>query len=184
MAMLRALTRLAPRSAINCHLIQRCNYSSAPALTMLSDEEAAFRDSVRRICEEQIRPKVLEMDVKGEMPRSIIDLLFQNGFMGIDVDPKYGGTGSTFFTAMLVIEELARVDPSISVLCDVQNTIVSQVLLQFASEELQAKYLPKLCKSSVGSFALSESEAGSDAFALKTRAVRSGSDFVITGSKW
>lgn len=185
MAMLRALTKLASRSTINCHLIHRCNNSTVvPALTMLSDEESAFRDSVRRICEEKIRPKVLEMDIKGEMPRSIIDVLFENGFMGVDVDPKYGGTGSTFFTAMLVVEELARVDPSVSVLCDVQNTIVSQILLQFANEEQRAKYLPKLCKSSVGSFALSESESGSDAFALKSRAVRSGSDFVITGSKW
>lgn len=187
MAMLRSLSKLTYRSSINCHLktLKRFNSSNViPALTMLSEEENTFRDSIRRICEEQIRPHVLDMDAKGEIPRSIIDILFNNGFMGVDVDPKYGGTGSTFFTAMLVVEELARVDPSVSVLCDVQNTIVSQIIIQYANEEQKAKYLPKLCKSSVGSFALSESESGSDAFALKTRATRSGSDFVITGSKW
>jgi short/branched chain acyl-CoA dehydrogenase len=123
------------------------------------------------------------MDEKSQMERSVIDSLFENGLMGVDVDPKYGGTGSSFFTAMLVIEELAKVDPSVSVLCDVQNTLVSQIFHRFASEEQRKQCLPRLCKDTVGAFCLSEPDSGSDAFALKTRAEKKGDDYIINGTK-
>lgn len=156
---------------------------SPPALTTLSDEEQAFRETVQKLSREKIAPLVKSMDTASKMDKSVIDALFDNGLMGIDVDPKYGGTGATFFTSVIVIEELAKVDPSVSVLCDVQNTIVSQVILQFANEEQRMKYLPALCKNTVGSFALSEPESGSDAFALKTRAVKDGEYYILNGSK-
>ncbi len=124
--------------------------------------------------------------------------------MSVDIDPKYGGTGSTFFAAMLVIEELAKVDPSVSVFCDVQNTLVTQTFHRFASEEQRIKYLPRIAKdtvnqilfisiikliicyfykSKVGSFCLSEPSSGSDAFALKTQAIKDGDNYVINGTK-
>lgn len=154
-----------------------------PALTTLTEEEQAFRETVQKLSREKIAPLVKSMDASGKMDKGVIDALFENGLMGVDVDPKYGGTGSTFFTTVIVVEELAKVDPSVAVLCDVQNTIVSQVILQFGNEAQRKQYLPQLCKSTVGSFALSEPESGSDAFALKTRAVKSGEHYILNGSK-
>lgn len=156
---------------------------STPALTTLTEEEQAFKETVQKLSREKIAPLVKSMDQEGFMDKSVIQSLFENGLMGVDVDPKYGGTGSSFFTAMLVIEELAKVDPSVSVLCDVQNTLVSQIFLRYANEELRRKYLPLLCKTTVGAFALSEPDSGSDAFALKTRAENKGDYFIINGNK-
>lgn len=103
--------------------------------------------------------------------------------MGIEIDPKYGGTGATFFSSVLVIEELAKVDPSVSVFCDVQNTLVSLNFKYYASEELKEKYYPRIAQDTVGSFCLSEPQSGSDAFALRTRADKKGDYFVINGEK-
>ncbi|KAI1278051.1 Short/branched chain specific acyl-CoA dehydrogenase, mitochondrial [Halotydeus destructor] len=158
-------------------------FSSVTPLTVFSEEEIAFKETVQKLAKEKIEPLVKQMDENSHMEQSVIDALFENGLMGVDVDVKYGGTGSTFFTSMIVIEELAKVDASVSVCCDVQNTIVSQVIHRFANEEQRMRYFPRLCKDMVGSFCLSEPDSGSDAFALRTTAVKDGNDYILNGSK-
>ncbi|CAG2100622.1 unnamed protein product [Medioppia subpectinata] len=169
------------RSTLSLQINAR-NASTQP-LTQLSEDEMAMKDIVQRLAQQKIQPLVKQMDQNSMMDKSVIDALFQNGLMAVDVDPKYGGTGSSFFSAMLVIEELAKVDPSVSVFCDVQNTLVIQTFTRFASEEQRVKYLPRIAKDCVGAFCLSEPDSGSDAFALKTNAVKEGSNYVLNGTK-
>lgn len=154
-----------------------------PALTMLREEEALLQETVLEFAKRQIAPRVREMDREGIMPREIIDGLFELGVMGIEVPEEQGGAGADFFSAILVVEALARVDASVSVLLDVQNTLVLNTLLRSGSAAQKEKYLPLLSSSWVGSYALSEAESGSDAFALKTRAVDAGDHFVLSGTK-
>ncbi|KAH9388597.1 hypothetical protein TYRP_007939 [Tyrophagus putrescentiae] len=162
----------------------RCMSSSGHLpVTKLSEEEQAIRDLAAKVSREKIAPLVRKMDQESKMDLSIIKALFENGFMGIEIDPKYGGTGASFFSSILVIEELAKVDPSVSVFCDVQNTLVSLNFKYYASEELKEKYFPRIAQDTVGSFCLSEPSSGSDAFALKTRADKKGDYYVINGAK-
>src|SRR5439155_24618750 len=128
------------------------------------------RDSVRQFAEARVRPLVREMDEHAKIPRSLVDHLFDLGVMGIEMTETYGGSGATFFHAVLAVEELSRVDPSIGVLVDVQNTLVINALLRWGSDDLKRRYLPKMAASTVGAYALSEAGSGSDAFALTTRA--------------
>lgn len=117
------------------------------------------------------------------MPRSVIQGLFDTGVMGIETPAEYDGTDSTFFSTVLVVEELSKVDPSVAVLCDVQNTLVGPLIIQNGTAEQKKHYLPKLAKSMVGAFCLSEAGSGSDAFALKTVAKPDGDDYLISGTK-
>lgn len=103
--------------------------------------------------------------------------------MGLEIDPEYGGAGASFFSAILTIEELAKIDPSVSVFCDIQNTLINTLFRKLGTEEQKAKYLPRLAQDMVGSFCLSEAESGSDAFSLKTTAVKNGDHYIINGSK-
>jgi alkylation response protein AidB-like acyl-CoA dehydrogenase len=155
----------------------------APPLTVLAEDEIIFRDSVREFAEAQIRPLVREMDEHAKIPRALIDRLFDLGVMGIEVPESYGGSGGTFFHAVLAVEELSRVDPSIGVLVDVQNTLVINALLRWGNDDVKRRYLPKLAAKTVGAYALSEAGSGSDAFALTTRAREDGDAFVLTGRK-
>jgi alkylation response protein AidB-like acyl-CoA dehydrogenase len=123
------------------------------------------------------------MDDHAKIPRGLVDELFELGVMGIEVPEPYGGAGGRFFHSVLAVEELSRVDPSIGVLVDVQNTLVINALMRWGSEDVKRRFLPKLAASSVGAYALSEAGSGSDAFALATRAVERGDDFVLTGRK-
>uniref|UniRef100_A0A1I7UXK2 Short/branched chain specific acyl-CoA dehydrogenase, mitochondrial n=1 Tax=Caenorhabditis tropicalis TaxID=1561998 RepID=A0A1I7UXK2_9PELO len=152
-------------------------------LQQLSEQEISIVDTVRRFAVNVIKPLVREMDDKSQMHQSVITGTFENGLMGIEIPEKYGGPGSSFFDAVLVIEELAKVDPSVSVFVDVQNTLVAPLIIQLGTEEQKQKYLPKIVTEAIGSFALSETGSGSDAFALKTTAKKDGDDFVISGSK-
>jgi len=152
-------------------------------LTLLSEDETILRDSVREFAEAQIRPLVREMDEHAKFPRSLIDKLFDLGVMGVEIPEIYGGSGGTFFHAVLVVEELSRVDPSVGVLVDVQNTLVINALLRWGSDDLKGRYLPRLATNTVGAYALSEAGAGSDAFALTTRATEDGDSFVLSGRK-
>ena len=154
-----------------------------PALTVLSEEENMFRDMVRQFAEEQIAPRVMEMDQAGKMEPSLIESLFELGLMGIEIPEEHGGVGATFFTSVLVVEELSRIDPSVSVLVDVQNTLVDTCIKRYGSDDLRSRYLPKLASDTVGAYALSEAGSGSDAFALATRATRDGDDWILDGSK-
>lgn len=153
------------------------------ALTQLSEDEVQFRDAVRAFAENEIKPLVHEMDNKAEMNPGLVKKLFEMGLMGVESPEKYGGAGSTFTMACLAVEELARVDGSISVLMDVQNTLVTNAFLKWGSEALKEKYLPKMATEWVGAYALSESGSGSDAFALKTRGEAKGDKYILNGSK-
>jgi alkylation response protein AidB-like acyl-CoA dehydrogenase len=152
-------------------------------ITTLTEDEAMFRDSVRAFADERIRPLVREMDEHAKIPRSVIDELFELGAMAVEIPESHGGAGATFFHAVLGVEELSRVDPSVGVLMDVQNTLVINALLRWGSDEIRRQYLPKLASETVGAYALSEAGSGSDAFALTTRALPRGEDFVLTGRK-
>uniref|UniRef100_A0A914MX13 Short/branched chain specific acyl-CoA dehydrogenase, mitochondrial n=1 Tax=Meloidogyne incognita TaxID=6306 RepID=A0A914MX13_MELIC len=152
-------------------------------LTQLSEEEVAFQDSVKNFSNNVIKPLVREMDENSIMDKKVIDGTFSNGLMGIEIEQKYGGPESTFFNLILVIEQLAKVDPSVAVLVEVQNTLVASIISEFGNEEQKKKYLPRICTDWVGSFCLSEVGSGSDAFALKTVAVPKGDDFLISGTK-
>ncbi len=158
--------------------------SVAPqSLLALTEDEQLFRDSVRQFAEEAVRPLVKEMDEKGVFEHSLIEQFFQLGLMGIEIPEQYGGGGASFFEAILAVEELARVDPSAAVVVDVQNTLVNNAILRWASEEQKKKYLPKMASEWVGAYALSEAGSGSDAFALQCRAQDKGDHWLLNGQK-
>jgi alkylation response protein AidB-like acyl-CoA dehydrogenase len=152
-------------------------------LTALSEDEQMFRDAVRQFADEDVRPRVHAMDEKQQMDPTLIPQFFELGLMGIEVPEELGGTGASFFTAALVVEELSRVDASVGVMVDVQNTLVNNAFLRWGSEDLKAKYLPQLTSEKVGAYALSEAGSGSDAFALATRAVKADGGYRLTGRK-
>jgi alkylation response protein AidB-like acyl-CoA dehydrogenase len=154
-----------------------------PPLTLLSEDERLFRDSVYEFADREIRPHVRDMDEHAKIPRELVDKLFDLGVMGIEIPEGFGGGGATFFHAVLAVEALSRVDPSIGVLVDVQNTLVINAILRWGSDEVKRRVLPKLAANAVGAYALSEAGSGSDAFALATRATARGDDYVITGRK-
>jgi alkylation response protein AidB-like acyl-CoA dehydrogenase len=152
-------------------------------LTVLSEDEQMFRDAVRQFAEEEVRPRVHQMDEAQKMDPALISQCFELGLMGIEVPEELGGAGSSFFTAALVVEELSRVDASVGVLVDVQNTLVNNAFLRWGSGDLKAKYLPVLTAEKVGAYALSEAGSGSDAFALATRAAKAEGGYRLTGRK-
>ena len=152
-------------------------------LTLLAEDEQMFQQSVRDFAIEQIRPLVHQMDHDAAMSKDLIARFFELGIMGIEVPDRWGGAGSTFFTAVLVVEELSHVDASCGVLVDVQNTLVNNALLRWGNEDQKSKYLPMLAKDTVGAYALSEAGSGSDAFALATRAEEKGDQWVLNGRK-
>lgn len=156
---------------------------SHPPLTQLSEEERFFRDSVLDYAKKRVAPHVAAMDEKGAVESELLPPLFELGLMGVEVPEAYGGSGSSFFNAILAVEALAVVDPSVSVLVDVQNTLVANAILRWATEEQKQKYLPRMCKEWVGSYALSEAGSGSDAFALATRATKKDGRWVLNGRK-
>ncbi len=152
-------------------------------LTVLAEDETIFRESVREFANARVRPLVREMDDQAKIPRALIDQLFELGVMGIEIPESYGGSGGTFFHSVLAVEELSRVDPSVGVLVDVQNTLVINALLRWGTDDIKRRYLPRLASGTVGAYALSEAGSGSDAFALATRARESGDGFVLSGRK-
>jgi len=156
---------------------------TASPLTSLSDDEVLFRENVRQFAEDKVRPLAKEMDEKGVFDKSLIEQFFQLGLMGIEVPEQYGGAGGKFFEAILAVEELSRADASAGVVVDVQNTLVNNALLRWASPEQKKKYLQRMAADTVGAYALSEAGSGSDAFALQTRAELKGNDYVLNGRK-
>jgi alkylation response protein AidB-like acyl-CoA dehydrogenase len=152
-------------------------------LTVLNEEETMFRDAVRQFAGDAVAPLVHDMDAAQALDPSLIPQFFELGLMAIEVPERFGGTGSSFFTAVLVVEELSAVDASVGVFVDVQNTLVNNAFLRWGSEEIKAKYLPQLASEKVGAYALSEAGSGSDAFALVTRAVEADGGYRLTGQK-
>ncbi|KAM5243336.1 short/branched chain specific acyl-CoA dehydrogenase, mitochondrial isoform 2-T2 [Hipposideros larvatus] len=175
----RVLKSSQPETQLN---ITSDRLSCAPLQTF-TDEEMMMKSTVKKFAQEQIAPLVSTMDENSKMETSIIQGLFQNGLMAVDIDTKYGGTGASFFSAILVIEELAKVDASVALICDTQNTVLNALFKNHGTEEQKATYLTQLATEKVGSFCLSEAGAGSDPFALKTRADKKGNYYVINGSK-
>ena len=154
-----------------------------PALTHLSEEEELFRASVREFAEGEIRPRVEKMEHEAKLDKDLIAQCFDLGLMAVEVPEEFGGAGSTFFNAILAIEEIARIDASTSVFVDVHNTLVTNAVIRWGSEEMKKKYLPQMATKMVGAYALSEAGSGSDAFALKTKAVDCGDHWEISGQK-
>jgi alkylation response protein AidB-like acyl-CoA dehydrogenase len=154
-----------------------------PALTALTEEEELFRQSVREFAEGEVRPRVEEMEKNSKLDQDLIKQCFELGLMAIESPEEYGGAGSTIFNAILAIEELARVDASVSVFVDVHNTLVTNAFMKWGSDELKKKYMPQLAESRVGAYALSEAGSGSDAFALTTKAADKGDHYELNGQK-
>lgn len=142
-----------------------------------------MQDTVSKFAQEQIGPKVRDMDEAESMDHTIVEQLFEQGVMAIEVPEEFGGAGMNFTAAIVAIEELARVDPSVSVLVDVHNTLVNTAIMKYGSSQLQKEFLPKLATGSVGSFCLSEPSSGSDAFALQTKAEKTADGYKLNGSK-
>jgi short-chain 2-methylacyl-CoA dehydrogenase len=138
---------------------------------------------VSRFAQDFIGPKVREMDEAEAMDPAVVEALFEQGLMGVEIPEEYGGAGMNFTAAIVCIEELAKVDPSVSVLCDVHNTLVNTAFCKWGSEAQKKKFLPRLASETVASFCLSEPGSGSDAFALATKAVKSADGYTINGSK-
>ena len=157
--------------------------AARPALSDLSEQERMFQEAVRDFATAEIAPKVMEMDEAATMDLALLPQLFEMGLMGIEIPEQYGGTGADFFTSILVVEELSRVDPAISVLVDVQNTLVINAMIRWGSDDLNGRYLPRLASDTVGAYALSEADSGSDAFGLRCRAEKKGDDWVLDGRK-
>ncbi|MGH9615382.1 MAG: acyl-CoA dehydrogenase [Acidobacteriaceae bacterium] len=157
--------------------------SGAAGLKYLTEDETLFRDSVRQFARETIGPLVREMDEHQKMDVSLVRQLFDLGLMGIEIPQNYGGASGTFFEAILAVEEISAVDPSVGVLVDVQNTLVINALLRWATDEQKQRYLPRLAKEWVGAYALSEAASGSDAFALQARAEKRDDHYVLNGQK-
>ncbi len=152
-------------------------------LTMLTDEEKMFREMVREFAEKEIGPLVSKMERDTAYEPRLPPKLFELGLMGIEIPETYGGSGSSFFMAVLAVEEVSRVDASVAVLLDVQNTLVNNALIRWATEEQKKRYFPRLATDTVGAYALSEPNSGSDAFALASRAVEDGDSYRLTGTK-
>src|SRR5438128_8284588 len=162
---------------------QAVEIATGAPLTVLSEEEQMFQQSVRDFAIEKVRPLVYQMDHDAVMSKDLISSFFDLGVMGIEVPDQWGGAGSSFFNAVLVVEELSHVDASCGVLVDVQNTLVNNAILRWGNDDQKSKYLPLLAKDTVGAYALSEAGSGSDAFALATRAEEKGDQWVLNGRK-
>jgi hypothetical protein len=159
--------------------------SVAPPVTVRSEEERSVQMAAREWARKRLKPLVREMDNNSTISPSILDDLFTHGFMGLEVPEDYGGMNCNFTATCLVVEEIARVDPSVAILVDIHNTLTINALRFWGSSDLQEMWLPRLCQNTVSSFALSEAESGSDAFAMKTTATLSedGDHYIINGTK-
>src|SRR4051794_6869726 len=152
-------------------------------LTVLREEEKLFQMSVRRFAKERLAACVRQMDESGKFQTDLLKEMFELGLMGIDVPEQYGGQGGSFFQSIVAIEELAKVDPSASVIVDVQNTLVNNAIARWGTEPQKKQYLSELATRSVGSYALSEASSGSDAFSLKTKAHADSDGYLLSGRK-
>src|SRR5712664_2140844 len=157
--------------------------SNPAPLTTITEDEILFRNNVRQFADDKIRPLAKEMDEKAVFDHALLDQFFQLGLMGIEIPEQYGGAGGKFFEAILAVEDFSRADASAGVIVDVQNTLVVNAILRWATEDQKKRYLPKMAADTVGAYALSEAGSGSDAFALQTKAELKGNDFFLNGRK-
>jgi len=154
-----------------------------PALTILTEEEEMFRDAVAGFAEEEVRPRVMDMENAAKIDAGLIPRYFELGLMGIEVPEEYGGAGGSLFMVTLAVEEISKVDASAAILCDVQNTLVNYPINRYGTDAQKSRYLPRLTSDTVGAYALSESGSGSDAFGLAARAEQKGDKWILNGQK-
>ncbi len=154
-----------------------------PPLTTLTEEEAMLRDTVRQFAQQEIAPRVREMDEGQKLDASILEHLFKLGLMAIEAPLELGGAGASFFSAVLAVEEISRIDPAVAVIVDVQNTLAVNALLRWGNGEQQRRWIPLMAEKTVCAYALSEAGSGSDAFSLATQARSDGHSFVLSGRK-
>ncbi len=154
-----------------------------PPLTSLTEDETLLRDTVRHFAQQEIAPHVRAMDEAQHLDEGILRQLFALGLMAIEAPMELGGAGASFFSAVLAVEEISRVDPAVAVIVDVQNTLAVNALLRWGSPEQQRLYLPRLAQQTVCAYALSEAGSGSDAFSLTTQARADGHNFILNGRK-
>ncbi|XP_008474863.1 short/branched chain specific acyl-CoA dehydrogenase, mitochondrial isoform X2 [Diaphorina citri] len=152
-------------------------------LTILTEEEVLMKDTVAKLAKETIAPYVQKMESEEKIDETVLKTLFESGLLGVEIPQEYGGPGLSFMTDILIVEEIARVDPSVSILVDIQNTLVNDLIIKLGTTEQKEKYLPRLAQTDAGSFALSEPGSGSDAFAMKTTATKDGNHYILNGSK-
>jgi len=157
--------------------------ASSSALTLLSEEEMMFRDAVAAFADEEVRPRVMEMEKAGKIDPALLPKYFELGLMGIEVPDQYGGAGGTLFMVTLAVEEISKVDAASAIVCDVQNTLVNYPIVRYGNDAQKSKYLPMLSSETIGAYALSESGSGSDAFGLATRAEKRGDRWILNGQK-
>src|SRR3954462_9264987 len=157
--------------------------TSSPALTLLSEEEVMFRDAVAAFAEEDVRPRVMEMEKAGRIDPALLPKYFELGLMGIEVPDQYGGADGSLFMVTLAVEEISKVDAAAAIVCDVQNTLVNYPIVRYGNDAQKAKYLPQLTSEVIGAYALSESGSGSDAFGLAARAEKKGDRWILNGQK-
>jgi alkylation response protein AidB-like acyl-CoA dehydrogenase len=156
---------------------------SHPALTNLSEEESAFRDAVAAFAEQEVRPRVQEMECAARIDPTLIPALFELGLMGIEVPDRYGGAAGSLMMVTLAVEEISRIDASAAIMVDVQNTLVNYPIARYGTDPQRERFLPRLTSRTIGAYALSEAGSGSDAFGLATRAEKQGDGWSITGRK-
>jgi alkylation response protein AidB-like acyl-CoA dehydrogenase len=152
-------------------------------LTVLTEDEEIFCKTVREFSAQEIAPRVAAMESNGRYDPELIPKLFDLGVMAIETPERWGGAAGTFFLSVLAVEEISRVDASVGVLVDVQNTLVANALLRWGSESLKERVLSKMASDTIAAYALSEAVSGSDAFALQARAVEDGDAYVLSGNK-
>ncbi|SAM09516.1 hypothetical protein [Absidia glauca] len=174
-------TRAVPKRTFTHTAIARSAIPSS--LHTFTEEELMLKDAVSRFAQDVVKPKVLEMDESETMHKTVLDGLFEQGLMGVETEEEYSGANCSFTSAIITIEELAKVDPSVSVLCDVQNTLVGTLVRKYGNADVKQRYLPRLATDTIGSFCLSEAGSGTDAFALQTRAEDKGDHYLLNGSK-
>jgi alkylation response protein AidB-like acyl-CoA dehydrogenase len=157
--------------------------TARPPLTVLSDEELMFRDAVAAFAEDEVRPRMKQMESAGKLDKALIDGCFELGLMGIEISEALGGSGGSLFMVALAVEEISKVDASSAILVDVQNTLVNYPINRYGSDHIKSTYLPRLTAGSVGAYALSEAGSGSDAFGMATRAEQQDDHWLLTGRK-
>jgi alkylation response protein AidB-like acyl-CoA dehydrogenase len=154
-----------------------------PPLTVLAEEEALFRDAVAGFAEQEVRPRVQQMERDGKLDPDLIRQFFEMGLMGVEVPERYGGADGTLMMVTLAVEEISKIDPAAAILMDVQNTLVNYPIRTYGTDHIKSAYLPRLTRGEVGAYALSEPASGSDAFGMQSRAEQRGDRWLLTGRK-
>ena len=152
-------------------------------LTILSDDEAMLRDAVAGFANEEVRPRVQQMERDGKIDPTLYTKFFEMGLMGIEVPEELGGAGGSLLMVAVGVEEISKVDAAAAIVMDVQNTLVNFPIRTYGSDHIKSSYLPQLTSEKPGAYALSEASSGSDAFGMQARAEKRGDHWILNGRK-